>query len=85
MQNVGLTECLRYTSGKLTPTFKKTGGELTNQIDYIWVTQALADTLQSCVVGESDRVLDCRLSDHLPIVTDFALELLAEVTLKTQT
>lgn len=86
MQSVGLTECLRYTSGKLTPTFKKVGGErLTNQIDYIWVTQTLADALQSCVVGDSDRVFGCRLSDHLPIVADFALELPAEVTLKIQT
>ena len=73
MQNIGLTECLRYTTGKLTPTFKKAGGERpTNQIDYLWVTQALVSSLKSCMVGDGNRVFGQRLSDHLPIVASFS-------------
>lgn len=73
MQSIGLTECLRYTNGKLTPTFKKVrDGQLINQIDYMWVTQALVEKLESCAVGDSDQVFAQGLSDHLPIVASFA-------------
>lgn len=76
MQSIALTECLRHAAGRLTPTFKKvSGGELINQIDYLWTTQALAANLRSCAVGDPQRVFGQRLSDHLPIVASFALEL----------
>lgn len=72
MQSIGLIECLRYKTGKLTPTFKRiSGGQLTNQIDYLWVTQALATGLELCAVGDSNRVFGQNLSDHLPIIADF--------------
>ena len=75
MQSIALTECLRHATGRLTPTFKKvSGGELVNQIDYLWATQALAANLRSCTVGDSQRVFGQKLSDHLPIVANFALE-----------
>jgi len=72
MQSIGLTECLRYTNGKVTPTFKKVrGGQLINQIDYMWVTQALVEKLESCAVGDSGQIFGQSLSDHLPIVANF--------------
>lgn len=76
MQSINLTECLRHTTGRLTPTFKKvSGGELVNQIDYLWATHALAANLRSCAVGDSQRVFGQKLSDHLPIVANFMYEL----------
>ncbi len=75
MQSIELTECLRHTTGRLTPTFKKVSGGLVNQIDYLWATQALAANLRSCAVGDSQRVFGQKLSDHLPIVASFTLEL----------
>ena len=76
MQSIDLTECLRHTAGRLTPTFKKvSGGELVNQIDYLWATQALATNLRSCTVGDSQRVFGQNLSDHLPIIASFTPEL----------
>lgn len=75
MQNIGLTECLRYTTGELTPTFKKVGSEkMTNQIDYFWVTQALKTSITSRTVGDGNRVFGQSLSGHLPVIADFMLD-----------
>jgi exodeoxyribonuclease-3 len=72
MEALGLTECLRKTTGVLTPTFRNTReGMVKHQMDHLFVTAALSERLVACGVGPSAVVFEQRLSDHLPIVADF--------------
>ena len=73
MISSGYTECLRESTGQLTPTFRHSGGSVRAQIDHIFVSAGLAKSLRTCSVGSAERVFDGdpRLSDHLPIVADF--------------
>jgi endonuclease/exonuclease/phosphatase family metal-dependent hydrolase len=72
MSAFGLTECLRYATGTLTPTFRNAAdGRVVHQMDHLFVSQPLAARLASCRVGSPDRVFDERLSDHLPIIAEF--------------
>ena len=55
------------------PTFRRlNGGTVTAQIDYLWVTEILRSNLVACDTGPRQRVFEGGLSDHLPIVADFA-------------
>ena len=72
MSALGLTECLRYTHGKLTPTLKNPrGGSIKHQMDHLFITEALVPHLVSCETGNPKRVFTESLSDHLPIIADF--------------
>ena len=73
MAELGLTECLRKSRGKLAPTFRHSRGSIQHQIDHLFVTKCLADKLQSCDVGVQEEIFGAnpRLSDHLPIIADF--------------
>ncbi len=75
MRELGLTECLRESQEQLTPTFRNPsrGNPVIHQMDHLFVTKVLADNLVSCYTGEKDRVFGKRLSDHLPIIADFAM------------
>lgn len=73
MAALGLTECLRSHQGKLTPTFRRPGvAEPRSQIDHLFVTPGLAGRLRECSVGDRERVYGTGLSDHLPIIAEFA-------------
>jgi exonuclease III len=72
MGALGLEECLRLTKGLLTPTFRNPReGIIEHQMDHLFVTPALSETLRRCDVGLPEVVVDRRISDHLPIVADF--------------
>jgi exonuclease III len=72
MAALGFTECLRYSQGALTPTFRRPGKEVPHcQIDHFFVSNGLAQRLISCRTGDLERVYSLGLSDHLPIVADF--------------
>ena len=73
MAELGLTECLRKSRGKLAPTFRHSRGSIQHQIDHLFVTKCLADKLQLCDVGVQEDIFGAnpRLSDHLPIIADF--------------
>lgn len=75
MRELGLTECLRESQGQLTPTYRNVsrGNPVIHQMDHLFVTKVLADNLVTCYTGEKDIVFGKRLSDHLPIIADFAL------------
>jgi exonuclease III len=74
MEALGLKECLRMTTGMLTPTFRNPReGVIQHQMDHLFVTAALSEKLLRCDVGLREVVFDRRLSDHLPIVADFRL------------
>jgi exonuclease III len=73
MATLGFTECLRHSRGGLTPTFRKPGAAAAAcQIDHVFVTTGLAARLVSCQTGDEAKVYGDQLSDHLPIVADFA-------------
>ena len=74
MHTLGLRDCLRTFQGRLTPTFRHSTGTVIHQIDHLYVTKALLNTLAQCSVGSAERVFGVTplLSDHLPIVADFA-------------
>lgn len=75
MDQLGLVDCLRYAQGTLTPTFRTLRtGTVTAQIDYLFVTDILRASLVTCDTGSRQRVFAQGLSDHLPIVADFACE-----------
>lgn len=76
LNELGLIECLRLSRGQLTPTYRTPRGrELVHQLDHMYVTDALADSLQTCDVGCEHRVFGTKptLSDHLPIIADFTM------------
>lgn len=73
MAGLGFVECLRHHQGRLTPTFRGPGRKTAScQIDHLFVSQQLATRLIGCVTGAPDRVYGQQLSDHLPIISDFA-------------
>jgi endonuclease/exonuclease/phosphatase family metal-dependent hydrolase len=58
----------------LVPTFRNpSNGQIVHQLDHLFVSAKLATHLTSCKTGERDRVFGESLSDHLPIIADFAL------------
>lgn len=71
MNALGLTECLRSFSGKLTPTFRNPrGGKIVHQLDHIYVSELLLCGLATCRTGKAEEIFDRSLSDHLPIIAD---------------
>lgn len=74
MSKLGLVDCLRSAKGVLTPTLRQIQGLVTSQNDYLFVTEALHSRMTACDVGPRERVFEGKLSDHLPIIADFAWE-----------
>ena len=72
MSEVGLVECLRTSTGILTPTFRNLrDGMMKHQMDHLFVTQEFGALLSTCCTGSQERVFGLGLSDHLPIIADF--------------
>lgn len=75
LNSIGLTECLKYYSGKLTPTFRNPkGGKVIHQIDHMYVSKPLLQSVTKSYVGGSTKIFGDSISDHLPIVTDFEIK-----------
>jgi endonuclease/exonuclease/phosphatase family metal-dependent hydrolase len=73
MRALGLTECLRHKNGGPLPTFRNPrDGKLIHQIDHLFVPNRVATSLLSCTTADRNRVFGPSLSDHLPIVAEFA-------------
>jgi exodeoxyribonuclease-3 len=74
MADLGLVECLRESKGALTPTFRNTDKRtVKHQMDHLFVTRALSDRLVGCDTGLQETVFGENLSDHLPLIADFAV------------
>ena len=68
-----LRECLRGFNGLLVPTyFNARSKRAEHQIDHIYVSKNIYSNLRQCSVHFQERVLVNNLSDHFPIVADFA-------------
>lgn len=75
MTELGLVECLRTSTGRLTPNVRNLcSGMVKHQMDHLFVTQQLGAQLSTCCTGSQDRVFGLGLSDHLPIIADFVSE-----------
>ena len=73
MQALGFWECLRERHGKVVPTFRNPrDGRVVHQMDHLFVSGSMATRLMACDTVEHARVFGASLSDHLPIVADFA-------------
>jgi len=74
MNSLGLTECLKYSQGRLTPTFKnRTGGKVIHQIDHVYVNELLISKLSYGKTADEHTIFGKSLSDHLPIITKFGI------------
>lgn len=72
MYSLGLTECLKTFTGKLTPTFKNPkGGKVIHQIDHLYISNSLYKNVRHCSTGDADIIFGNSLSDHLPIIVEF--------------
>ncbi|MAN13146.1 MAG: hypothetical protein CL945_00220 [Dinoroseobacter sp.] len=72
LASLGLVDALRRSQGAMTPTFKgPRHSAVANQLDYLFVTQAMSAKLLSCEVGAIEDVIG-KLSDHLPVVAEFS-------------
>ncbi len=72
MINIGFTECLRkFNNDKIIPTFRHSSGEISHQMDHLFVNERLFSRLNTCFVGDQTIVFNKLLSDHLPIIADF--------------
>jgi endonuclease/exonuclease/phosphatase family metal-dependent hydrolase len=73
LTTTGYADCLRTATGRLTPTFRNPrGGGVRHQLDHLFVSAPLLPRLLTCDVGSTARVFEGGLSDHLPLVADFA-------------
>jgi len=72
MSNLGFIECLLFSQGELTPTFKNpSNGKVIHQMDHLYVPELMRAGLLSCMTGDVKRIFDNSLSDHLPIIAEF--------------
>ncbi len=73
MNALGLSDCLSTHAGELVPTFKNArGGKVIHQMDYIYTDSQLGERLCSSGVVGDRTIFERSLSDHLPVVADFA-------------
>ena len=74
MKALNLTECLFHSKKTLTPTFKNPRDKkIIHQIDHLFVSKSLISKLQTCETGNPQPIFDNKLSDHLPIISDFMI------------
>jgi exonuclease III len=72
MVALGLIECLALFQGKLTPTFRNSSNkQIIHQMDHLFVSKKMTEHLKSCIAGDSNRVFNGSMSDHLPIIAEF--------------
>jgi endonuclease/exonuclease/phosphatase family metal-dependent hydrolase len=73
MQALGFKEVLRESRGILTPTFRNPkGGKIVHQLDHMFVSKSLSVSLRQCTTGDPEHIFGNSLSDHLPIIAEFA-------------
>lgn len=74
MADSGFLECLRHSQGGLTPTYRKPGSSAPKgQLDHCFASTRIAQRLCSCSTSAPELVFGTELSDHLPIIADFAM------------
>ncbi len=73
MNALGLTDCLNHYRDGDVPTFRHSGGSISHQLDYCYVSTGLLERLTCARVPSHQEVFGPtpKLSDHLPIVCEF--------------
>lgn len=73
LARLGFKEMLREHHGKLVPTFQNIRAKrIIHQLDHLYVTEPLSSRLVCCEVGDEHLTIRGGLSDHLPIIAEFA-------------
>ena len=72
MNNIGLSECLFTSTGKLVPTFRNPkGGKVIHQLDHIYVSDKMLPAMENSFAGDTLQIFENSISDHLPVIADF--------------
>lgn len=72
MEKFGLVECLRASTGQLTPTFRNPkGGKVVHQMDHLFVSRSISARMSRCATASYADIFVAGLSDHVPIIADF--------------
>ena len=71
LTDLGMTECLREYQGKIIPTYKDPRGNIDHQLDYLYVSNRLYQSIEVCEAGKQEEIFGKKISDHLPVVADF--------------
>ncbi len=71
LADLGMTECLREYQGKIIPTYKYVRGNINHQLDYLYVSNSLYQSIEVCEAGKQEEIFGKKISDHLPVVADF--------------
>lgn len=74
MNQIWFTESLQAYNNAIIPTFKHSREKLDHQIDHLFVTNDVYSTTVWCCVWDQSVVIWKWLSDHLPIIAEFAIE-----------
>lgn len=74
MKCLGLVDGLSRHNGGAEPTFQNVGGSVVHQLDYVYLNGPMLERLVGATVLPRDEVFGPtpRLSDHLPVVCEFA-------------
>lgn len=73
MVALGFTECLAFSQGQLTPTFENPRGkQVIHQMDHLFASDQMIPRLAKCETADPKRVFGESMSDHLPIIGEFA-------------
>jgi len=57
MRGIGLVECLKEYTGRLTPTFKNARNDrILHQIDHLFVTTKVYAKINNCHVGDESLI-----------------------------
>jgi exonuclease III len=69
MNALGLFDALRTHHGCLVPTHKNNrGGKIIHQLDHLYMSKSLVESIKDCQIGRHEDVFDSKLSDHVPII-----------------
>ncbi len=72
LECLGLKESLRFYNNSLIPTFRNPkGGKIIHQLDHMYTSANLLESLTNCQTAEHDLIFGSNLSDHLPIISTF--------------
>lgn len=74
LRSIGLSDCLSRSISEPVMTWRHSTGRATHQLDYLLASADMRARLAKCEVVQSERVIDVGISDHLPIVADFATD-----------
>jgi endonuclease/exonuclease/phosphatase family metal-dependent hydrolase len=76
MNSLDLFDSVSAFFGKPIPTFRNVrGGKVVHQLDYLYVDSELIKNIEAVSVIGNQNILEDAISDHLPVIADFNLQM----------